>query len=306
MNTQANLNLLRVFYSLLNTKSTVSTAKALNVTQPAVSKQLNQLRELLQDPLIFRYGSSNGLTPKAESLRGLVSETVGNLNTLFEGHSFDLLSSDIHLNIATNSAIIRGWLAGIIGSLHQEAPNLSVNFVPISEHVEKGFNKGLIDLYIGPLPIKADIPLEIMEVITQPVRCFMPKKHPLALSTDPGETLSVDDLKKYAFTNDRAGFSNTDECGKYFKQLGVTPKEAFSLMEGGSALTTIKSTSTLLIGAYELSPEFHRDNELTSRALPGNVPLLKVGLVWPKYKNACSKHSWFRKRFIELWNRNYS
>ena len=301
MNTQANLNLLRVFYSLLNTKSTVGTAKALNVTQPAVSKQLNQLRELLQDPIICRYGSNNELTPKAESLRALVSETVGNLNSLFETQSFDPLSSDIHLNIATHSAIIRGGLSNILGSLHLEAPKLSVDFIPISERVEKRFNKGLIDLYIGPLPIKADIPLEMLKVITHPVCCFMPKNHPLALSTKPNDTLSVDDLKQYTFTKDRAGFSNTSECAKYFKQLGITPKEPFSLMEGGSALTTIKGTNTLLIGAYDLSPEFRNDNELTSRSLPGDVPLLQLGMAWLRFKNTCPKHSWVRSRLLDLW-----
>lgn len=302
MNTQANFNLLRVFYSLLNTKSTVSTAKALHVTQPAVSKQLNQLRELLQDPLICRYGSHNELTPKAESLRALVSEAVGNLNTLFEGQTFDLLSSEIHLNIATNSAIIRGGLSSVLGHLYQEAPNLSINFIPISERVERRLNKGLIDLYVGPLPIKAEIPLEIMEIIKQPVRCFMPAHHPLAQSTSPEDRLSIEDLRQHSFTKDRAGFSNTTDCARYLNTLGIVPKEQFSLMEGGSALTTIKNTNTLLIGSYDLSYEFHNDDELTSRSLPGDVPQQKMGLAWPKYKNTCAKHSWFRKRLVELWH----
>lgn len=305
MNIQANFNLLRVFNSLLNTKSTVGTAKEMNVTQPAVSKQLNQLRELLQDPLVCRYGSNNELTPKAESLRALVSETVGNLNTLFGGQSFDPGTSDIHLNIATNSGIIRGGLSNILGMLQKEAPNLFVTFLPSTERLEKRLNRGLIDLYVGYLPIKADIPLDSMDVITLPVRCFMPKHHPLALKTSATESLSIDDLKQYSFTKDRAGFSNTIEYANYFKTLGFTPKEQFSVMEGGSALTTIKSTNTLLIGAYNISSDFHGDSDLTDRALPGVVPELKLGVAWPKYKNSCSKHSWFRKRMIDLWNEKH-
>lgn len=302
MNTQANLNLLRVLYSLLNTKSTVGAAKELNITQPAVSKQLNQLRELFQDPIICRYGSHNELTPKAESLRVLVSETVGNLNTLFENRHFDPSTSDFHLNIATDSGIIRGVIADILATIHTETPKFSITFLPASDRLVRRLNKGMIDLYIGHLPIKADIKLEEMVVVKQPVRCFMSTHHPLAKTTSPDEILNPEDLQKYTFICDRAGFSNTPDYDKYIKGLGIVAKEQFSVLEAGSAMAAAKNTSTLLIGAYHLSPEYRNDILLTSRKLPGDVPCSKLGLAWPKYKNYCQKHGWVRERITELWN----
>ena len=304
MNTQANLNLLRVFYSLLNTKSTVGAARELNITQPAVSKQLSQLRELFQDPIICRQGNHNELTPKAESLRAQVSEAVGCLNTLFENRNFDPLTKNFHLNIATDSGIIRGGLSDMLSTIHGEAPKLSVTFLPSSDRLEKRFNKGMIDLYIGHLPVKADIPLEEVVIVRQPVRCFMSTHHPLAISTGPDETLTPDDLQKYTFVRDRAGFSSTSCYENYIKELGIVAKEQFSVLEAGSALTTVKGTSSLLIGAYHLTPEYRNDIFLTSRKLPGNVPCTQLGLVWPTYKHYCHKHNWLRERIMELWHQD--
>jgi DNA-binding transcriptional LysR family regulator len=44
-----DLNLLRVFDAIFQTRSVTVAASNLHLTQPAVSKQLNRLRELLDD-----------------------------------------------------------------------------------------------------------------------------------------------------------------------------------------------------------------------------------------------------------------
>jgi len=45
---QLDLNLLRVFDAIFQTHSVTAAAMNLHLTQPAVSKQLNRLRELLE------------------------------------------------------------------------------------------------------------------------------------------------------------------------------------------------------------------------------------------------------------------
>ena len=49
-----DLNLLRVFDAIFQTRSVTIAATNLHLTQPAVSKQLNRLREVLGDPLFVR------------------------------------------------------------------------------------------------------------------------------------------------------------------------------------------------------------------------------------------------------------
>ena len=63
-----DLNLLRVFDAIFQTRSVTIAASNLHLTQPAVSKQLNRLREVLDDPLFVRQGHLMVSTPLARSI----------------------------------------------------------------------------------------------------------------------------------------------------------------------------------------------------------------------------------------------
>ena len=65
-----DLNLLRVFDAVWQTRSVTVAASNLHLTQPAVSKQLHRLRELLEDPLFVRTNDGMAPTPRAEALAG--------------------------------------------------------------------------------------------------------------------------------------------------------------------------------------------------------------------------------------------
>src|SRR5258708_39966848 len=60
-----DLNLLRVFDAILQTRSVTTAASNLHLTQPAVSKQLNRLREVPEDPLFVRTNDRMAPTPLA-------------------------------------------------------------------------------------------------------------------------------------------------------------------------------------------------------------------------------------------------
>ena len=62
-----DLNLLHVFDAIFHTRSVTVAASNLHLTQPAVSKQLNRLRELLDDPLFVRTNEGMAPTPRASS-----------------------------------------------------------------------------------------------------------------------------------------------------------------------------------------------------------------------------------------------
>lgn len=63
-----NLNTLPVLWEILQQGSISKAAEKLNVTQPALSAALKQLRGQFDDELIFRSGRRMKLTPKAEAL----------------------------------------------------------------------------------------------------------------------------------------------------------------------------------------------------------------------------------------------
>jgi len=67
---KVNLDLLPVLHELLRTKSVTRTAQSFNMTQPAVSRALRQLRGALDDQILVSSGRSARLTDRAETLAG--------------------------------------------------------------------------------------------------------------------------------------------------------------------------------------------------------------------------------------------
>ena len=60
-----DLNLLTTLYSLIITRSVTLSAQRLGVSQPAVSRSLGRLRELLHDPLLIKTNNGMALTRRA-------------------------------------------------------------------------------------------------------------------------------------------------------------------------------------------------------------------------------------------------
>jgi DNA-binding transcriptional LysR family regulator len=61
-----NLNLLKAFDALMQTRSVSQAAEILYISQPAMSNLLRQLREMLQDEVLIRYEEVN-LVVKVQS-----------------------------------------------------------------------------------------------------------------------------------------------------------------------------------------------------------------------------------------------
>ena len=81
---KVNLDLLPVLHELLRTKSVTRTAQSFNMTQPAVSRALRQLRGALDDQLLVSSGRTARLTDRAETLAGPLARTLTELDLLLK------------------------------------------------------------------------------------------------------------------------------------------------------------------------------------------------------------------------------
>src|SRR5579862_3873171 len=100
-----DLNLLRVFDAIFHTRSVTLASSNLHLTQPAVSKQLNRLRELLEDPLFVRTNDGMAPTPRAEALAGPIRQALGDVRNAIERQlGFDPGTSDRTFRIFMNDA----------------------------------------------------------------------------------------------------------------------------------------------------------------------------------------------------------
>lgn len=76
-----NLNLYRIFYIVAKSKSLVEASRKLHISQPAISKDIKKLEDLLNTTLIYRKNNGISLTANGEEFIKYLDESFGILNT---------------------------------------------------------------------------------------------------------------------------------------------------------------------------------------------------------------------------------
>src|SRR6202790_2489177 len=147
-----DLNLLRVFDAILQTRSVTTAASNLHLTQPAVSKQLNRLRELLEDPLFVRTNEGMAPTPRAEALSGPIRQALSEVRNAIEQQlGFDPSTSDRTFRIFMNDVGQMALLPRVLELIVKEAPSVNIQTVqiPTLRMRSVGLESGDVDLAVG-------------------------------------------------------------------------------------------------------------------------------------------------------------
>ena len=146
-----NLNLLLTFDALMELRSVTRAAEYLHIGQPAMSYNLNQLRELLQDPLFERQGHGMAPTRRAEELAPKVRQVLSIIrDDILLTRRFDPGTSQEQLTIGLSdyAELVFGPL--IFDVVSQEAPNCQLVFRAVdSGNCYDSLEEGQVDLTIG-------------------------------------------------------------------------------------------------------------------------------------------------------------
>ncbi|UTT69761.1 LysR family transcriptional regulator [Arthrobacter sp. DNA4] len=146
-----DLNLLPHLQVLLELRNITRAAERLQLSQPATSAAMARLRRHFDDELLVRNGRTYDLTPFAQSLVPLVDEAMLHIQRATRIRSgFDAATSEREFVIAASdyaAALIVGPLRGI---LQDEAPGVSVDFVPTTGFQGQLADYAKIDLLVGP------------------------------------------------------------------------------------------------------------------------------------------------------------
>ncbi len=199
-----DLNLLVAFQVLMQEKNVTRTAERLFVSQPAMSKTLNRLRNLLDDELFVR--SSHGLmpTPKALALEKPVNEVLSQLTELVVSQAeFDPASTAATISVATLGTSASVGMPMFIDRLRTSAPNIMLLSQNIDEKYEERLRSGSLDFAIVAKKSFSDEFVtrrehtgryaEIICLVRDFVQCAFPEHQFAGLSRDPERNRHADD-----------------------------------------------------------------------------------------------------------------
>ena len=130
-----NLNSLKIFLEVANSKSFLDASNKLFISQPAISKSMSKLEEDLGIVLFYRANKGISLTPSGETLYRYLKETK---DLLLSCERVLVSMNDIEegrIVIGVQSHIVRNYLMDRIDSFRLKHPKIVIELIDLSTSV---------------------------------------------------------------------------------------------------------------------------------------------------------------------------
>lgn len=176
-----DLNLLVSLDVLLAERNVTHAARRLALSQPALSAQLKQLRELFRDPLLLP--AARGMTPTARALelQAPLRATLASLGSLVaERQPFEPASATNTFRIATSDSVQAVLCVPLIAHLRSIAPHVRVALLPlVAARLGEQLASGELDLAISTPPAMPPS-VKTRALYDETFLCVMRRGHPAA------------------------------------------------------------------------------------------------------------------------------
>jgi len=293
-----NLNLFRVLDAIHTHGGISAAARALHLTQPAITHSLNRLRLLFADPLFVRQG--NRMVP-THKLRTVVADVQLHLHglqattqTLAAFHPSQL---NLTFTVGFRDVLESIAFPPLIARVEKIAPNVRIVSRRIAaSEVGRELAAGGIDLIIDRR-LHAGPHLASEHLLDESLVVAMRKGHPLASGTlrrsdflaahhvavsQLGEAVPLDVL----LSQDGRAREIRLICQHYFSACQVAAK-----------------TDLLLTMPSGYAASFSRLLAIATQPLPIKLKPIPIMAYWHESKNDDRAHEWFRRLVIEMVGR---
>lgn len=280
-------------------KNVTRAAERMFVTQPAMSKTLNRLRNLIDDELFVR--SSHGLTPtpKTLELEKPVNDILNQLTELMvHNKEFDPANTATTISLATLGTSASVGMPAFINKLRQNAPKLMLISQNIDDKWEERLRSGNLDFAIVAKNKFSDdfVTLKLMSI--KPV-LYMRKDHPLASV----EHITLKQRREYQhmavyFPN----FETTrEDMKKLFASFGILSNVPFLTTNLLVCLETLRKTDMLMIASDRLMDSTMVSEHFVSKPLEDLIDLKidTLSLVQHVRTKNSALHQYLTKLIIE-------
>jgi DNA-binding transcriptional LysR family regulator len=146
---QADLNLLVVFTALAEERSVSRAASRLLLSQPALSRALQRLRDMFHDDLLIRAPAGYEPTPRGERLLQELTVMLPRLDRLLSGAAFDPSGEDAAFRIAVSDNASQVVCPLFCRMVLPYAERMTCQFVALHDGTFEAMERGRLDLALN-------------------------------------------------------------------------------------------------------------------------------------------------------------
>ena len=146
---QADLNLLVVFTAVAEERNITRAASRLLLSQPAVTRALQRLRDTFHDDLLIRTSTGYEPTPTGQRLLQDLATMLPRLDRLMAGGDFDPVTEDASFRIAATDHGAYLLVPPLFTSVLPKSTKIKLSFVPLHAGQYEALEKGRLDLVLN-------------------------------------------------------------------------------------------------------------------------------------------------------------
>ncbi len=269
---------LQVLAALESAGTVTAAAKAMHMTQPALSHWLSDMEDLVGTPLFLR-GRTLELTEAGRALWRYACRVLG--DTARTGEEIEAVKGGVagRLHIGTILSAAPVLLPRAIAALHQRSPKVQIELVegllePLIERVERRE----IDLIIGPLDVRASRSGLCTEwLMTDTFSVVARRGHPLAELAAP----RWEDTDGYPWVLPPPGTLSRVRLDQAVADAGMPPpKPAVETSSLVALLSMLQGRDYIATLASSVAHMYERLNLISIVRMPSRLEFGPIGMLW--------------------------
>ena len=285
---------------LLKEKNVSRAAERLYLSQSAMSRTLQRLRDLFEDPLFHR--TSTGIVPteKARSIELLLPDLLQKLESILHDDDFSAQTCDKHFSISLPSLTSHAIFLPLVQAINKEAPAVQLSEYSVKVSSNKSLESGFLDF-----AIHVEKPTDTAFVATSlgkmSLSIFARKAHPLAAQ----QITELADCLTYRFlelnVNEDSGVIFTNPIDSILLKQGFKRDIQLKTSQLSILVEVLKSSDTLLI-----APSFFANSSLYEKELVSvyqfeqtESNMVELFLLQHQRTLNSAAHQWLRDKILQ-------
>lgn len=286
---RVDLNLLTPLVALLEERQVSRAAARVGLSQPAMSRALQRLRRVLDDPLLVRDPGGFRLTARGEEIYEQLTTVVPLLQNLLAPNEFDPRQSNQPINLAGSDYAVQVFGPDICAAVRTQSPASPVRFHNLRfDGIIDQIRSGAVDigLYGGNLPTDLHTSVLFVEEFV----CVMASDHPLADHT----ALSLTDFLRYPHVVIDTADGTQTSVDLPLRELDRPRKAAVTVPYHCAAPPLLPGSDLIATLPARLHPAWDGNVALRAVPAPTEVATMPYQMIWNRAFDNDRRHNWVR------------
>jgi DNA-binding transcriptional LysR family regulator len=282
-----DMNLLVALDALLSEGSVVGAARRMNLSAPAMSRQLTRIRHLLRDPVLVRAGRGLVPTPRAEAVRERLRLLIQEAEAVVRGDG-DINPATLErtFRLRTSDGFAASFGAALASALANQAPKVRLHFAPQGKEDVEPLREGEVDLDIGVIGAMGP-EVRLQALIHDRYVSVVRQGHPLTSSAVTPEAFTT---FPHVSVSRRGRFEGPVDTA--LTAVGLRRPVSIAVANFADALAIVRASDHIASVPGRLT-ETLRDG-LRTFDLPVKTDAIAISMAWHPRFDADPAHRWLR------------